>query len=44
MIVIKSRDKDSFVKNYNSVLPDKNFKNSCIKAGELFSAKKKYVK
>ena len=40
MVVIRSKDKDSFVKNFNSNLPNKEFKESCKKAGELFNAGK----
>lgn len=38
MIVIQSNNKESFVAQFNASLPSNDFRESCRKAGELFSS------
>ena len=40
MVILKSDDKDSFVKKFNSSLPNKELNESLKKAGELFNVDK----
>ena len=37
MTVLQSKDRATFVKIFNSKIPDKQFMDSCKKAGELFN-------